>query len=232
MTIAAVTAAHGFAQSANGTSVVATVNTSGSSSLIVGVVDDSNTTSSFVDLGSNIWVPLTAKVATGSYRTQLYHCARPIVGSGHTFTVTSNSGSSFPSVVVQGFSGTSALALFDSETGLGTGASGQTSIKPGAITPNLDGAVLVTMVGIATATTTPTPDSGFTRTDGALTVGGLAYGFAFAYLIQTTRTAIDMTWSWTTGDYQSSVIAAFDPQIQDFSKELSVAQAMKRASWY
>jgi hypothetical protein len=229
MTIAAV--CHGFAQSGNATSVVATVDTSGSSGLFVGIIDDQPTTSTLTDLGSNIWTPLTPKAMSGGVRARLYFCATPIVGSGHTFTVTSDAGNSYPTVAIQGFSGTSALSLFDVENGFATNGT-STSLQPGSVSPNVDGEVIITLVANANATTTSTIDSGFTRTDAALTVGGTAYGFAIAYLIQTARSAVNPTWSWTTLDTQASVIATFKPQIQDFSKELSVAQAMKRASWY
>jgi len=229
MTIRAV--AHGFAQSGNATSVVATVDTSGCSGLVVGVVDISTTSSTLVDLGSNIWTPLTAQPLGSAQRTQLYFCANPIVGSGHTFIVTSNSGNSFPSVAIEGFSGTGALSPFDIENGSATIGS-FTSSQPGSVSPTVDGELIITFIGNANATTVATPDLGFTRTDGAVTSAGLAYGFAMAYLIQTTKGAVNPTWSWTANDDKNSVIACFKAQPENFLVNVRKSQAIKRPSVY
>jgi len=150
------------------------------------------------DSKGNAWAPLTTRVS-GSFSTRFYACFAPIVGSGHTFTVTG--ASSFPAIIVTAFSG---VASYQTESGA-TGAS--SPLASGSVTPAANGALVLTgrMAGAA-ATNTLTP-SGFTR----LTV---PYGASvnvlgdLGYLVQTTAAAIDPTWAWTGAPANNAVVTA------------------------
>ncbi len=133
------------------------------------------------DSKSNVWVPLTAHTRT-SISQQLYYCLHPIVGTGHTFTITSATSGT---ITVLAFTETSNTVVFDQESG----ANGTVSpAKPGSLTPVANNSVFVAAAvaqnGIGGVTTV---DSSFTAVDDAAGTG--VNEQENAYFIQTTAGA-------------------------------------------
>ncbi len=186
------------AQSTTGNGVTTgSANTTGATLIVVAVASHEPsaepTLSDLVGGNSNTWVPITVVNGVGP-RMHVYYAASPIVGSGHTFTVTGTS--SFPSVAAIWFSGSHASVPFDQQNG--AEVSGVTSGQPGSITPSEDGEVIVAAMGTASAGSYSI-DSPFTAEENLTIVGGQAYGLLLAYSIQTTATARNPTFSFSSG---------------------------------
>ena len=90
------------------------------------------------DSKSNVWVPLTPHTA-GSAKHQFFFAANPVVGTGHTFTVTG--AAVYPGLVVHAYAGSVRAPVFESENGA-AGSSG-TSRTPGSVTPTVNGSLIV-----------------------------------------------------------------------------------------
>lgn len=157
------------------------------------------------DSKGNTWTPLTAQqngVATG---TRFYYCLNPIVGSGHTFTVSATG--TFPAVIVQAWNGAHA---FDAENGANQAAG--TTLQPGSVTPAEDNELFVTGCGPGGGgVVTNAVDSGFTET-ADLDENANAAGGAMAYKVQTSAGAENPTWTASGGAgpaERAAVIATF-----------------------
>jgi hypothetical protein len=142
----------------NNTVTTAGITTTGAG-LIVVSVGGFTATSVLSDSNNNTWVPLTS-VGNGNDRGQLYYCLTPVVGAGHTFTITN--GGTYPSISVQAWSTTSHTPIsFDQSSGSNTVATG-----PGSITPASGTALFVAATaGAVPSTDTSTIGSSFTITD-------------------------------------------------------------------
>ena len=144
-----------------------------------------------------------------------YHCHSPTVGSGHTFTVASSA--QYASVVVTAFSGAKATGAFRSESGNTSGAQ-NTSLAGGTVTTAVDGALVLSIMGIhSTTTTLPTVDTGFTVAASRAIGGGSVYGGIVAYLEKATAGAVSPTWSSGTASLSATTIADFDPPVATVS---------------
>ncbi len=110
--------------------------------------------------------------------------------SSMNFTATGSA--TFPAIQVQGFSG-SASSPLDQTNSASSGTTFVNSIQPGSITPTQDNELVVTNVFVCGVRTWTVNDS-FTITDQSTETAN-AEGGALAYLIQTTATAVDPTWS-------------------------------------
>lgn len=197
---------------AGSTNSGASVTTSGvdttGASLLVAMVSalGGATDYSLTDSKSNTWTPLTAYGTTNAH-ARIFYCAGGTVGSGHTFTVTSTSGTAFPSVGVLAFSGTAASPL---DTSTGNTALSAGSIAPGSISPSEDNEVVV--VTLAAPGTTPSLGitGGFGGGDEVEFLSSNHIKLVDAFLIQTTAAAANPTWSWTSvGRNCASAIACF-----------------------
>lgn len=157
------------------------------------------------DSKSNVWVPLTAQGdAAANVRIYYVNSATPTVGSGHTFTFSGTS--RFPSLAYIAASG-SAASPFDVEAG--TVGDPVTTINHGAgITPTQDNELVIAGVCSSDGTTAPTIGGGFSVAYNTARTAN-AYGGGGAYLIQTTATAANPSWSWTGSFTAASVIASF-----------------------
>ena len=107
------------------------VDTTGAKLLvIVANVYGTNPTITASDSKGNTWQSLTRRDSTGSSADKMYcrlfYCINPVVGSGHTFTV---SGGSFAEPFVYAFSDSIDSFLGES----GAGSASNSSIQPGSI---------------------------------------------------------------------------------------------------
>jgi hypothetical protein len=121
----------------------------------------------------------------------------PVVGSGHTFTVSGGFGQS---VIVQAWKKASGAATIDgTEVVNSTGSWGSgTTLKPGSITPATSADLMIT--GLAynvSSSLNATVDSGYTDTSVAQGLG--IYVYHMAYKIKSNGVAEDPAWLNSTG---------------------------------
>jgi hypothetical protein len=180
------------------------VNTSGGTLLVQSAGFYGVASGSFSDSKGNTWVPRTISyhVASGS-ACRIADVQAPTVGSGHTFGF--NGTGTYPSTVAAAFSG-SAASAFDQENG----ATATTStIATGSVTPSEDNELLFAGLCHNDSTTAPTIDTGFTRIDYALALGGTCFGAAAAYKIQTTAGSANPTFDAHASAAEAARIATY-----------------------
>lgn len=161
------------------------INTTGAT-LLVAEISYGSSVGTFSDNKGNTWTGLTIH-GTGNRLNRIYYCINPTsVGSGHTFTSTSDN----RSICVMAFDGT--FTAFDAENGATLGSPAN-SVHTGSVTPSQNGEVIVASMTFYEAPNTPSMDTGFTLTDNIQP--GSTYGAGFAYLVQTTAAAVNPTWT-------------------------------------
>lgn len=199
---------------ASGTSNAVTsggINTTGADLIVVTTSDyDGVAATSLTDSKSNTWTKLTTRDSAGlTGRNVIYYCYNPIVGSGHTFSLSQSI--SFPALSAIAFSG-SASTPFDVENGA-TNSSSNT-IATGSITPSQNGEMVVAGVnwndGGSHPGSTVSITASMTIPVQTPPVSGSCFGSAIAYIAQNTAAAINPTWT-STGDAlgMAATIASF-----------------------
>lgn len=187
------------------TSTTGASDTTGASVLVVAVVDQAASGSAVVtDSKSNTWIPLT-NLAAGGRHVRLFYCLSPIVGSGHTFTVTTIA-SGFPTIEMLAFDG---VTLFDAESSHAV-ASGTTG-QPGSITPAGNNEVFVSAIWVnSDGSAKPTAiDSSFIISKNVSNIAFQALPLAIAYKIQTSGGAENPQWTWPSSTTAGVLMAVF-----------------------
>jgi len=177
------------------------IDTTGADFLVVIVHSYSDSFPGVSDSNSNSWTPRTKYQSTTYQGVQISYCRGGTVGSGHTFTVAGTG--TYPTVSVLAWSG-SAATPYDQENG-NPGAAGAQTIAAGSVTPSEDNELVI--AGLATLSAVTSPGiAGYTIEDSqvATPVTGVS-----AYQIQTTKTATNPTFTWTTASNCSAVVATF-----------------------
>lgn len=151
------------------------------------------------DSKGNTWIGLTAQAA-GSTGERLWYCLSPVVGTGHTFSV---SGSNvFPAIFVYAFSG---VASYQTESGATGGVT--SPLASGSVTPTANGALVVTGRAASSTVTDSVSPAGFTLASLPYTAGVSVQGSA-AYYVQPTAAAINPAWSWIGSSAENRVATA------------------------
>lgn len=190
-----------FAFADTATAPSSAVDTTGSKLFIAAVINYSAGASSqldasnITDTGGNTWTPLTIYSSGGDPRIRLYYVINPTTNASHTFRFDPSVFNNYPSIYVLCFSADGTVT-YDSENGAGL-LTNVTSAAAGSIIPAADNELLITFVGLTTASTNPTIDSSYTL-DNYINGGSGQYTIGAAYQIQTTATTRNPTWSWTT----------------------------------
>lgn len=199
MAIALVTSDVKQAASSGAASVTSSsLNTTGANLLIAvtSFVPGIGNTPVISDSKGNSWTDRTFYSSTQPSYITLSYSIPSSVGSSHTFTTT-NSQTSYKNLFVLAFSGCHATTPFDKEAG--SGASSQSSPKTfGSVTPAVDGSVVI--AAHANTFGTSISASGFTSA-GTTAWTGNGIASAVSYLIQTTATASNPSWSWSGGSF-------------------------------
>lgn len=206
-------AANGFTLKANASAhatsapTTSAIDTSGANLLVVVAIKFAPgvTGASITDSKSNTWTSLTAQTQASDAYCQIFYCASPTVGTGHTFTWLG--ANTFAGVAVQAWSGAN-VTPFDVENGAGATA---TSLATGSVTPGQNNSLIIAGLCASTGSNTYAIDSGFTVTDSIDYVGGSGLGIAMAYFKQGSAAAINPTWSWITSADAAATIAVFKP---------------------
>jgi len=180
------------------------LNTS-NATLLVAVVTYAGSPTGVSDNKGNTWTALTAYANTGvTSRIYYVNSNTPTVGSGHTFTL---NGTSIAGVInVMAFSGTASSPL-DSGKDTGNNSGSAATLAPGSLTPSQNNSILITgFSGGNTYGGAGTIDLSYTITDNTTLSGGVNYGSAAAYLILSSATAKNPT--WTLGSTVSNIASS------------------------
>jgi Concanavalin A-like lectin/glucanases superfamily len=197
---------HSFAGSSNTTSATTSgVNTTGATLIVLQIASLTGVTvtvSDSVGGKSNTWIPLLTQSIPAIQTGTMYYCIPVNVGSGHTFTVTGGS-ACYPSICMQCFSGGAGEWILNQQRGT-TVTVPATTAQPGSLTPTQGSSLVITGMACNVLGGTITPPSGFTANDYTEGSAGAYYGVGLGYLIQTSATAENPTWtdslanSWAT----------------------------------
>jgi hypothetical protein len=182
------------------------VNTTGAN-LLVAVLSCFGATPSVTvsDSKSNTWTALTNYLGTDA-NVRIYYSVPSSVGTSHSFNAAQAGGATpFPSISVSAFSGAHATPYTSQVAG--SGGTG-TSRQPGSITPSEDNCLVISGVDFNTGTS-PSINSSFTIGATSIYVSSYRLGGSIAYLIQTTATVVNPTWSWTGSVNNAASIAVF-----------------------
>lgn len=186
MAIALVASTSGVGTDSSVTS--GSIDTTGANLLVMNIAVDGGATPTIADSKGNTWNALTSSTLT--VKNLMYYSIPTSVGSGHTF---SNTGASnYCSLEVETFSGVHATPVDQQNGATGTGSA---TLATGSVTPSEDGELVIAGLGFNASGTTITINGGFTKTHEVNFGGGNNYGSAMAYLIQTTATAANPTWT-------------------------------------
>ena len=148
-------------------------------------------------------IGITEPAVGDGMRSELYYCASPIVGAGHTFTTAGTS--VYPTVGVQAWSGAHATPLDQSNAA----EAGGTTQQPGSITPTQNNELIVTGLHSHSAAGADSIDSGFTISDSAVFGAADHYNGGMAYLVQGAAAAVNPTWSNANSTQKNATIASF-----------------------
>jgi hypothetical protein len=174
--------------------------------VVVGTVAGVGFPTTLTDSASNTNYYYTPPgINSNPYGTIIAWIVNPITSSSHTWTF-NNGTNTYPALAVTAWSG----SFGGVELCTHVGGSGTTS-TPGSITPSLANALLITGYDQSDSSTSVTYSisGGFTIAD-QLAGGAVAQSVGSAYLIQTSATAANPTWTKTgSSTTQSSIMCSF-----------------------
>jgi len=159
----------------------------------------------------NTYVGLTAAGSAPGFR---WYCDETATGGmGHVASWTGTLGDA-PCIVHLTFSGTLGAMSLDQQNG---GTDTDSTIQAGSVTPSTNGQVVITGIN-AYDQNAVSIDGGFTIPTGGETDfnSGLSVGCGAAYLIQTTATAANPTWTITgspSADFATAAAATFKASV-------------------
>jgi hypothetical protein len=180
------------------------IDTTGANLLIIVVtVDGGGTGLSIFDAisgHSNVYATAKSQAAAGSSSTYTFYCVNPAwVGPGHVFHVSVANG--YESIYAAAYSGAASSPL-DAVTNSAYNTA-NTTIQPGSITPSCSNELVI--AGMFAENGTPAV-SGATLRQARATVGG-SWGGGLADSIQTAKTAINPTWTVSSGHNAATIVA-------------------------
>lgn len=187
----------------SGTTTTSAIDTTGASLLVVNRIGFSGGDLGVVsDNKGNTWVQLPRVTGSGGLWQFFLYCINPIVGTGHTFTITNGTACA---IEVAAFSGVTGVLPFDQ---LSTFIDTAATIQPGSLTPANANSLIVTGVGIYNSgPTVSSIDSGFTITD--TNPAGGNFGGSLAYLVQGAAAAVNPTWTFSGSLNLATTMAVF-----------------------
>lgn len=165
------------------------------------------TTPPVTDSNGNTYSFLTDHEVSGDPRSTIVYTANPVVGAGHTITVTSVAISRYPSIVCGAFSGVTTVSPFDQQNG--SNGSAIITLSTGSITPTQNSELILAALALNANSTSVTIGGGMTIVDTQAGDPVTHYGSSLAWLAQTAATAINPAWSWTGSGTAASSIASF-----------------------
>lgn len=188
------------------------INTTGSSLLTIVQSTWVVNPATVSDSKGNTWIPLTTfQDPGGGAQETIFYAVNPIVGAGHTFTAT-GTGSIFTSLVAAAFSGAKTVSPFDQQAGSVNNAYDNTNALPGSITPTENNELIICGFAFGISNTM-TIDSSMIILDQVNFSGGVNFGVAAAFKVQTTAAAINPQWTIPSPPENGGIgIASFKAQ--------------------
>ena len=187
----------------------------------VAIVLAESGTSTISDNKSNTYTQLTKQTNVGG--VSIWYVTAATCGTGHTFTVTGTS--TFPSICVAVFSGGKTTGVFDVQNGATAAAA--TNIQCGSVTPSEDNELIIAGYSCNDdRNSTIAIDSPFTLLDH---IGSDVFGSnmsALGYSIQTTATARNPNFTWTSSEFCQAVDATFRTAATDLPPGLGPSMEM------
>lgn len=189
----------------NGGATAGAFDSTGANLLIACVSKYASATATVTDSKSNTWNMLVEFSFATEADIQIWYSVPTSVGTLHTFTVSGTGVTS--STHVTAWAGAHATPADQTN---GAGADTGTTQQPGSVTPGTDDQLVVTCItnGTNTNDTGRAINSGFTIS-GEIGEQSGSYDVAGAYLVQTTATPVNPTWSNLISTYRNSAIATF-----------------------
>ncbi len=187
-----------------GTTVTKTIDSSAAALLICVICTDQSSGANIQsDSKGNTWILLRDQTCWWTGLIRLYYCIPTSVGSGHFLEI---EGSRVGSVFFSGFSGGSQTSPADQQGGDGTvSPSTSTTLATGSVTPAYPDELVVTAC--------VSPDGDSTGLSSGVLLDHLSnavyYGGGFGYLIQTTATPVNLTWTQSVNSQMATAIASF-----------------------
>lgn len=216
----------------NGWTTSGSLDTSASNLIVVIVGFATGSTPSVSDnKGNGTYSALTA-YSGAAVAVQIHYKFNAAVGTGHTWTLAGTG--IVASMAILTFAGAkTASDAFNKESGSTYFATSPAT--PGSFTPDNDGSVVVS--GLSHNNTSPAfTCTGFTIKDQVVLTGGSNYGVCSAYVIQTTKTAVNASWADTSGNQGGVDQANFDAPgggaVFVATPGLNIRQAVKRSNYY
>lgn len=191
------------------------IDTTGATIIFVAVGYDTRSTSSAPtdSQGNTGWTSVGSASAAIYEKVQLWYCTSPSTSATHTFSFGGAGGfGDFASIAIAAFDGISTISPLDQQnSATGTGIS---TLATGSITPTVANELVITACAVADSTTANAINGGFTPSGADATYQASAASFvrdgiSIAYLIQTSATAANPTWTASASTAMSAIIASF-----------------------
>jgi hypothetical protein len=176
------------------------INTTGAN-LIVLVVARAGS-SAPTDSKSNTWASAMSSPGPVGQTVDLYYCFTPTVGSGHTFQCADT----FSAGAVLAFS--NALASPLDQTLIDSAERTPPTAAGSSLTPTQNNEIVIAAFGGYPADGTIGINGGFSTPVAVPGTGGLSYGCAISYLIQTTAASANPTWTDAGGSGDIRILMA------------------------
>ncbi len=183
----------------------ASIDTTGANFIVVVSGDDTGTQAITDNKSNGNPTGLTARNQFGAAYNRIWYWTNPIVGTGHTFTI-AGGGTHPVCMATMAFSGVDTSIPFDNENGTGYFAG---TAQPGSLTPSANNELQITGVTCQDLSETFAIDSGFTIQESGPGIINGSFALAAAYIIQTTATAKNPTWTLGVSSLGGVTIASF-----------------------
>ncbi len=216
-----------FSPGQNGGNSAATFNTTGYDLIVIFTSTFSTEASppAVTDNHGNTYTQGDSVSSPGGSIATMYYKYNPNVGTGTQFTVIRND--SFPSVIVIGCTGALILSTpYDQHNSNST--SSESSVQPGSVTPSFNNEIIFCGLSSGASANSDMTISGdsFTKLSGVDWIAGTNIASAVGYVIQTTASAANPTWSSANSTIGlASVIASFQSILTQIKTINGVAKA-------
>ena len=186
-----------------GEGTTSSIDTTGANFIVIQTGKYSGSALTVSDNKGNTWTGLTLNFGYAAGH-QVFFCAIPTVGTGHTFTVTAPS--AYPEMCVAAFSGMPFASPFEFEQVYGS--TPLSTITTAPITPGQHNVLMIAACCVGNVNPVSI-NSSFTIIQTQNYTGGLCMGGALAYRILATPSSIQPTWTLSGVGYGSASLLSF-----------------------
>ncbi len=192
---------HAFAVStAAADATTSAIDTTGATLFVAGLSNIVNfiQASSITDSAGNTWTLGTLFTGSSSRYAAMAYVVNPTTSGTHTFSFLAVNGAFFPFIGVAAFTNTPAGAFIAEAAG--AEATSGTTVQAGSVSPGANANNLIVAFASGDEYAPISINGGFTTTDTVGKVAGTTAGGGLAYLIQTSATSQNPTWTFGSTD--------------------------------